>query len=67
LIQPYFIVKAPKPIGSNATCEFDKPVAGTRVFVSDNRNTTITFGIKENSFLVSSGNCAHGYKIEWTM
>lgn len=62
-----FLVKAPQAIVSNATCGFDKPVAGTRVFVSDNRNTTITFGVKANGSPASSGDCAYGYKIEWTM
>jgi hypothetical protein len=60
-----FLVKAPEAIVSNATCGFDKPVTGTRVFVSDNRNTTITFGVKANGSSVSSGDCAYGYKIEW--
>jgi hypothetical protein len=62
-----FLVKAPQAIVSNATCGFDKPVAGSRVFVSDNRNTTITFGVKANGSPVNSGDCAYGYKIEWTM
>lgn len=62
-----FLIKAPEAIVSNATCGFDKPVAGTRIFVSDNRNTTITFGVKANGFPVNSGDCAYGYKIEWTM
>ena len=61
-----FLVEAPQAIVSNATCGFDKPVAGTRIFTSDNRNATITFGINENGTSVSNGDCAYGYKVDWT-
>ncbi|HXL54931.1 MAG TPA: hypothetical protein VN958_01655, partial [Chitinophagaceae bacterium] len=60
-----FLVKAPQPVVSNLTCGFYKPVSGIRVFASDNRNVTITFGIDENGSPVSSGTCAYGYKVEW--
>ncbi len=61
-----FLIKAPQAIVSHATCGFDKPVEGTRVLTTDNRNTTITFGVNENGNSVSNGDCAYGYKIEWT-
>jgi hypothetical protein len=61
-----FLVKAPQAIVSNAICGFDKPVAGTRILATDNRNTTIAFGVNENGNSVSNGDCAYGYKIDWT-
>lgn len=61
-----FIVKAPQAIASNAACGFYKPVSGTRIFTSDHRNTTVTFGVNENGASVNSGDCAYGYKVEWT-
>lgn len=62
-----FLVKAPEAIVSNISCGLNKPVSGTRIFTSDNRNTTITFGVNQNGSPVASGDCAYGYKIEWTM
>jgi len=61
-----FLVKAPQPIVSNATCGFDKPVSGIRIFAAENRNTTITFGVTQTGTPVNEGDCAYGYKVEWT-
>jgi len=61
-----FLVKAPQAIVSNATCGFDKPVAGTRIITTEDRNATITFGVNANGNSVSNGDCAYGYKIDWT-
>jgi hypothetical protein len=60
-----FLIKAPEPIVSNLTCGFDKPVSGVRIFSSDNRDATITFGVEANGSPVNTSSCAYGYKVEW--
>ncbi len=60
-----FLVKAPEPIVSRLLCGFDKPISGIRVFESDNRSATITFGVDANGSPSNSATCAYGYKIEW--
>jgi hypothetical protein len=61
-----FLVKAPEPIVSDLTCGIDKPVSGKRVFTAAGRDTYITFGVNNTGTPVSPGNCAYGYKLEWT-
>jgi len=61
-----FVVKAPidLKIVNTTTC-VGKPQSGVRVFTSDNRTVTVTYGVDSQGNAVTSG-CAYGYKVEWT-
>jgi hypothetical protein len=62
----YFLVQAPQAIFSNLTCGFAKPVSGVRIFTLANKNVTVTFGTNANGSAVEGGDCAYGYKVEWS-
>ncbi len=60
-----FTVQAAQVYIADSTCGFDKPYFGKRIYTSDNRDVTITFGVDASGNQVPLGNCAYGYKIEW--
>lgn len=60
-----YLVQAPQTYKADSTCGFSKPYSGKRIYVADNRDVTITFGVDASGNQVAVGNCAFGYKIEW--
>jgi hypothetical protein len=54
------------PIVSNNTCGFFSPVSGEYICQFARRKIDILYGVDENGFPVTAGNCAYGFQITYT-
>lgn len=61
-----FLIQAPQAISANAVCGYGKPTAGIRILSYYSEPITITYGVDASGNQVATGDCAKGFKINWT-